>query len=134
MQSSLRTVRRAARGFSLLEIMLVVAIIGILMGAVAWNLAGASQKAKISATKIKMRTLKAALIQYSTEQNVFPPTLQPLVLQKVIEPDGVKDNWGRDFYYNPQGLAPNPFQLISVGEDGQPNTPDDLDVWSIDVK
>ena len=127
-------IRTSRAGFSLLEIMLVVAIIGILMGAVAWNLAGAAQKAKISATKMKMKTLRGALSTYNVEHNVYPPTLQPLVLLKVVEAEGVKDNWGRDLYYNPQGLASNPFQLNSVGEDGQPDTPDDIDVWTMDVK
>ena len=127
-------IRGTRPGFSLLEIMLVVAIIGILMGAVAWNLAGAAARAKISATKMKMRTIKGALTQYSLDYSVYPPTLQPLVVLKVIEGTAIKDDWGRDFYYNPQGLATNPFELISVGDDGQPNTGDDLDVWKMDIK
>ena len=70
---------RSARGFSLLEIMLVVAIIGILMGAVAWNLAGNAAKAKVSATKRTRRTIKGALTTYSVEQSAYPTPLLPLV-------------------------------------------------------
>ena len=125
-------VSAARPGFSLLEIMLVVAILGILMGAVAWNLAGSAAKARVSTTKITMRTLKGALTTYSVEQSAYPPTLQPLVLQKVIEEKSVKDGWGRDYYYSPQGLNGNPFMLISLGEDGQPGTADDIDVWTLD--
>jgi len=121
----------ARRGFSLLEIMLVVAIIGILMGAVAWNLAGSAEKAKIGATKMTMQTIKGALTTYSVEQSTYPPTLQPLVLQKVIEEKSIKDAWGRDYFYSPQGLNNHAFELISLGTDGQAGTADDIDVWMI---
>ncbi len=134
MKTGIKIGFRAARGFSLLEIMLVVAIIGILMGAVAWNLAGQAEKAKISATKVTMRTIKGALTTYSVEHSAYPPTLGPLVLQKTIEEKSTKDSWGRDYFYSPQGLNTNPFQLISLGADGQAGTTDDIDVWTMDNK
>jgi len=101
---------------------------------VAWNLAGNAAKARVSATKITMRTIKGALTTYSVEQSAYPPTLMPLVQQKVIEEKSTKDGWGREFFYSPQGLNGNPFQLISLGDDGQAGTTDDIDVWTMDNK
>lgn len=127
-----RAIKR--RAFSLLELMLVVAIIGILMGVVAYNLAGATTKTKVRASKISMETIKGALSAYNAEQSSYPPTLLPLVSGKFLADDkALKDGWQRDFFYSPQGLNEKPFQLISLGEDGQPGTADDIDIWTMNA-
>jgi prepilin-type N-terminal cleavage/methylation domain-containing protein len=112
--------RRQAKGFSLLELTLVLAIIGILIAAAAYNLVGASSRAKTQVTKSSMSTIKGALSSYNIQHSSYPPT--PL-----------KDAWGREWMYDPRGRSRDqPYMLGSGGEDGQPGNEDDIDVWTMD--
>ncbi len=137
--------RRARRGFSLLEMMLVVVIIGILMTVVVLNLGGSIGRTKIQVTKSKMMQIKGALITYSGEYGSYPTadsmtlssiTLLPLVTTKSLEVVPL-DGWKHEFVYRfpgTSGIAERPFDLFSVGEDGIPGTPDDIDIWGIDLR
>ena len=124
-----RRITRAARGFSLLELSLVIAIMGILMTIVAVNLVGGAADARKTSTVASMNTIKTGIDRYLAQNGSLPPGLDTLVQAQLIN-SGVADAWDRPFYYtpNPAGQTPR-FQLISMGEDGVPQTADDLNIW-----
>ncbi len=126
------------RGFSLLEMMLVVLIMGILMGVVVISFGGSTEKAKAQATKAKMMQIKTALQGYSGSNGTFPPTemgLAPLAVGITKELEKVPpDDWGTPFVYlypSTSGNPERPFDLKSNGPDKLPNTQDDIDVWTL---
>lgn len=118
------------RGFTLLEMMLVVLIIGMLAAAVAWNFAGQGDKARIATTKGNLSTLKQMLVNYQLEKAQYPASLQALVPEFADKIS--KDGWKRDFLYYTPAADGRPFALISSGPDGQSGTPDDISVWTMD--
>ena len=126
--------RTLARGFSLLELSLVIAIMGILMAVAAFNLIGGADDAKISATKSSMNTIKSALQQYQVQNNSFPPSLNSLIPGKLASGSDL-DAWDRPFYYNNVGKPGAPkeegFTLVSMGPDGESGTADDMDIWIV---
>jgi general secretion pathway protein G len=125
--------RGAARGFSLLELMLVLAIMGILMAVVAINVMGSGTKAKITATKATLSTVKNALSSYHLEYSAFPPSLQLLITTKYLENKPIQDGWKNDLIYDPNGpSADQPFVLGSSGPDKIVGTEDDINVWTMD--
>jgi general secretion pathway protein G len=126
-----RGARRVRAGFTLLEMMLVVAIIGILMSVAVWNIVGQSDKARIKATSATMRTIESAIKSYKADKGVFPANLQVLVTEKYFD-KVFKDSWKRDLVYSTPGAAGKDYALISTGPDGQQGTEDDIDVWRID--
>ena len=126
--------RLHARGFSLLELTLVIAIMGVLMAIAAVNLIGGADDAKIQATKSSMRTIKDALQSYQTRNNSYPPTLATLITgTSQLQLGADLDSWDQPFYYSPVGRNGAPkeqgFTLISGGPDTQMGTEDDIDVW-----
>lgn len=134
-----RNARRAA-GFSLLELMLVVVIMGILMATVIVSLSGAGDKARAGATKTNMKQIRSALDVYSAEYGTYPLTelgLQTLVTTKALKAVPL-DGWKHPFRYLFPGTSPNPenqpFDLISAGKDGLFNTLDDLIIWSVEAE
>jgi len=126
-------VRAATHGFSLLELMLVLAIIGILMSVVAVNVLGAGDKAKNKASRASMETIKNALTNYNLTHSAYPPALATLQTTKELDASKpLKDGWGRDFVYNAQSAnKERPFTLFSAGPDGNTGTDDDIDVWTM---
>lgn len=122
----------AARGFSLMELMLVVLILGILMTVVTYNLASSGEKAKTQATKTSLGTIKGALTSYHLEFSAYPPTLATLVQAKFVEDSGLVDGWKKPFIYDPRGTSDDrPYILGSMGKDGVAGNEDDIDVWTM---
>lgn len=116
-------------GFTLIELMIVLVIIGVLAGIAVYNFAGAADKAKKDSTMTRMKMIQGALSTYYAQYSSFPPSgvgMQPLLAEKLLKADAANDMWGRPFaYYSPApgGAA---YMLVSAGSDGIPETEDDL--------
>ena len=132
-----RTTAHSTRGFTLLEMMLVMLLIGGLTAiVVAINFIGQANQARIDLTVIKMRTINQNLQSYSFRHGSFPTTnegLTVLVGAGLLEESMLSDEWGRPFaYYAPTSNPAQPFDLISDGPDGLPDTEDDINIWYVD--
>ena len=125
-----RNRRAHARGFSLLELTLVIAIMGILMGVVAFNLIGQSEASRVEATKIKMNTIMQEVEGQIARTGSPPQGLNELVQSKRLKIDGIEDAWEQPFYYvaKPAGQTPA-FDLRSPGPDRTMQTEDDINIW-----
>ena len=123
--------RPAARGFSLMELMLVVVILGVLMAVVAVNVMGQGEKAKIQATKTSMNTIQQTLQSYQLEYSAYPPNLDLLrQLDGYLQQNKpVEDGWKRKYVYRVTTGLSHPYELRSIGGDGEPGTADDIDIW-----
>jgi general secretion pathway protein G len=125
-----------SRAFTLVEMLLVVAIIGILAALVIPKIIGRSEQARItSANADVMGGIASALNIYEVDNGVFPGSLQDLI-QK---PSDAKnwhgpylgrlpvDPWGHPYiYYHPAKHNQNYFDLVSFGPDGKEGTDDDI--------
>jgi general secretion pathway protein G len=129
------------RGFTLVEIMLVVAILGILAALVIPKIAGKSEEARIMAANTDIKSgIKSALDSYNVDMGTYPASLQDLVQA----PHNAK-NWHGP-YFDPPQLPTDPWQnaylyafpgkhnpasydLWSAGPDGKSGTSDDIGNW-----
>ncbi len=135
-----RPLRSPAAGFTLIEILLVVGIIAILMGAVLMNTSGFTDSAKITATKAKLSQVVGALGLYETNGKTLPSTDQglralverpssrpePRMWVPLLKEDNINDSWKRPFYYVCPGRNGDAFEVYSAGPDGKPDTADDI--------
>lgn len=134
-------VPRAAAGFTLIEILLVVGIIAILMGAVLMNTRGFRDSAKITATQQKLMTVYGAVQQYEINAKTLPSSdqgLQALVSRpggrpeprmwvQLLKEEQLLDSWNNPFkYYTPARDNSDAFEILSAGPDGQFETQDDI--------
>lgn len=113
-----------ARGFTLLEVMIVLVIIGVLGGIVTYNLVGAAEKAKIDATKTSLKTIAGAMGMYYSTYNAYPVDIDMLAANNPV--NKIRDSWERRmeiFVPSPDGFS---FEVRSAGSDGQLGTADDL--------
>ncbi len=90
--------------FSLLELTLVIAIIGVLMAVAALSLGGFGERANVRATKMTLNVVKRALEAYKLEEKSFPPTVQLLKATKYLEDKKVLDAWNEELIY----IVPSP--------------------------
>nr|WP_315255384.1 type II secretion system major pseudopilin GspG [uncultured Duganella sp.] len=137
--------RRAQRGFTLIEIMVVVVIMGVLAALVVPKLLNRAGESKIAAAKVDIATIMQALKLYKLDNQRYPTTEQGL--QALIEkPTGgpaangwktggyvekmPKDPWGNPYQYLSPGIK-GEIDVFSYGADGQPGgTGDDADIGS----
>ncbi|MBC7771263.1 MAG: type II secretion system protein GspG [Pyrinomonadaceae bacterium] len=121
-------------GFTLLEMMLVVLIIGLLMAVAVINFAGQGETARIKTSQATMSQLKTAINLYFTNNGFYPPTLQAMreTNPPLIEKIG-RDGWREEFMYSAQSSNPQyPFTLYSKGKDRKAGSEDDLSIWNIE--
>lgn len=124
-----------SRGMTLIEIILVVALLGTLMAYLVRNLLGTADNAKIDTAKLAMGQLQGDLQMYRVHNNKFPTTEQGLDALLTAPGDAkgwrgpyteashIQDPWGVKFTYESDGRNT---KIISAGPDGQPGTADDI--------
>ena len=135
-------------GFSLLEIMVVVVIIGILVATIAPNLFGETERARLTRVKVDITALEDALERYKMENFYYPTTdqgLEALVSKSSLPPEPKhfkqggyvkrlqKDPWGNDYEYISPGQA-GAFDLFTLGADGEVGGEDanrDIGNWNL---
>ena len=125
-------VRNLQRGMTLIEIMVVVAIIGMLMGTVGVYAFGRFEKAKITDTKMVIKNVEAALVHYQTENtDSCPKGIADLVAQKIM-PKEPLDAWGQSLIFKcPGEHNPDGADVVSRGKDKTEGTADDIKSWEL---
>jgi general secretion pathway protein G len=135
MRKSLRPTPRRITGFTLLEMIVVLVIIGLIMGLVGPRLFSQADKAKVQTAQTQVRMLRGALETMRLDLGRFPTQEEglallgsapsdPAVAQRWQGPyleDGVPlDPWGNPYQYSPRPSGSHSFTLYSYGADGQP--------------
>lgn len=115
------------RGMTLLEIMVVIAIIGILSSAIGFGVVNYMQKAKVDVCKAQLRTVANAIDLYAVE-NDFPTDLREVVDTKLLKEKQLKDPWKEDVIYNypASRSSENRYDLCSKGADKVEGNDDDV--------
>ena len=135
--------RTRAAGFTLIEMMVVMVIIGLLMGLVAPRFIAQSRKAETKAAKAQIELLGTALDTFRLDVGRYPTTQEGLqALQQrpfgldrwdgpYLKKDVPMDPWGRPYYYRSPGDGGRPYDVYSLGADGAPGgDADNRDVTS----
>jgi len=138
--------KRKAKGFTLIEIMLVVIIIGVLAAMVIPNLAGRGEQARRAAAKADIESnLSTALDLYELDNGRYPTTeqgLSALIQKPTATPEPMQwngpylkkkkiptDPWGRTYVYVAPGRHnTDDYDLSSLGPDGMESS-DDIGNW-----
>ena len=136
------------KGFTLIELMVVVAIIGLLAAFLLPSIVGQSDKAKWNITKGLVAELKAQVGMFKLSHNQLPANLNDLLHRPsyvnaedwpqdgyISSSDILKDAWGRDFIYQVPGTGGYSFDLGSYGGDGtEGGTGMDKDIWNHEMR
>jgi general secretion pathway protein G len=131
----LRAIERKARhgeqGFTLVEMLVVIAIIGLIMGLIGPRVLNYLSESKVKAAKIQMQSFSSSLDLFNLDAGRYPSTSEGLAAL-VRRPPGVaawngpylkggnvpNDPWNNPYIYRAPGEH-NPFDIVSLGSDGQ---------------
>jgi general secretion pathway protein G len=138
--------RRPRSGFTLVEMLVVLAILVLLVSMVVPRIIGSQKRADINAAKAQIGLFKSVLEKYALDCKKFPTTEQglsalvskPADLAETATWDGPyvsgdipKDPWGHEYQYEyppSHGRGENP-DIWSFGPDGEENSEDDITSW-----
>ncbi len=139
------------KGFTLIELMVVIVILGLLAGLVLPKFLGQEDKAKVEVAKTQIRSLESALDAFKLDNGFYPATDQGLdALNKKPEVGRIpdkwreggylkparipKDPWGKDYVYLSPGSEGREYEIISYGSDKEPGGDGfsaDVESWKI---
>ena len=132
--------RRVKYGFTMVELMAVLIIVGLLATLVVTKVASKIDQARVTTTKANLKALHAAVNQFKMDTGRFPAEDEGLIALveqpsdvTVWEPGGyletteiTPDGWGNEFIYELYPESGKQFQIRSMGPDGEEGTEDDL--------
>jgi general secretion pathway protein G len=136
--------RTGQAGFTLIEIMLVVVIMGILMTVAVVKLGGKTRDAQITAARADIKAYSTALSLFELDNGFYPTTeqgLAALVVKPATPPEPLRwktyletpvrpDPWGSHYLYKcPGDRKPDGYDLSSAGPNGIPGDGDDVTNW-----
>lgn len=126
--------RAAERGFTLVELLVVIVILGLIATAVAVNVVGSAERARVERAKTDVQRIASDGVEaFRVMRGRYPTTeegLKLLIDEKFLKPntpDGkLKDPWDKEYLYLYPGQAhPEAFDVKSYGADGQPGGKED---------
>ncbi|MEX2216770.1 MAG: type II secretion system major pseudopilin GspG [Phycisphaeraceae bacterium] len=143
-----RALAVARRGFTLIEVLLVIVIIGMLATVLIFTVGGKTEGARIDTTNIAIKRLANAAEEFNLHTGAYPPDLDSLLKKPADEKLGSKwrgpyidsaaqlnDSWNNKFNYElmeagAQNAGTKRFHIWSNGPDGQNGSEDDLKNWT----
>ena len=144
-----RRKNRMRKGFTMVELMAVLIILGLLATVLVKNFMGQTDKARVITTKANLKILHTAVMQYKMDTGQFPSEEEGLValieppseVEDLAEPGGYletteipDDGWGHEYYYELYPESGRSFVIISWGADGEEGGEDyDADLSSTDA-
>jgi general secretion pathway protein G len=136
-----------AQGFTLIELMIVVVILGLLATMVMPKILDKPEQARRTKAKVDIRSIQSALAMFKTDTGRFPTTSEGIPAL-VANPGSVRgygkegylerapqDPWGNKYVYLSPGVHSKDYDLVSYGKDGEPGgSGDNADVesWNIE--
>jgi general secretion pathway protein G len=130
-RSADKVVRHGEQGFTLVEMLVVITIIGLIMGLIGPRVLNYLSESKVKAAKIQMQSFASALDLFDLDVGRYPSSAEGLAALVRRAPGvaawngpylkgGVvpNDPWGNPYIYRAPGEH-NPFNIVSLGSDGQ---------------
>lgn len=116
------------RGFTMIELLIVIAILGLLASLVAPEMIGRADSSKVKTAQTQMEMFQTALDTYRLDTGRYPEQLNDLLEDDARNWQGPylptstlpTDPWNNDYVYRTPGEGNQPFYLASLGADGQP--------------
>jgi general secretion pathway protein G len=144
--------RQSRSGFTLIELMVVIVIIGILAAYIAPKFIGRTEEAKVSTAKAQIRSFETGLKLFKLDNGFYPSTeqgLESLVTKPsagripekykkggYLESEKIPDDpWGNPYIYESPGSHGFDYEITSLGADGLEGGEDveaDIESWSIE--
>ncbi|MBZ4644167.1 MAG: ral secretion pathway protein [Deferribacteraceae bacterium] len=139
------------KGFSLIELMVVIVILGLLATFLLPKIINRPDEARITKAKSDIKTIESALKLYKLDNGIYPTTeqgLQALITKPETEPipknwkkggyldtnSLPKDPWGNNYIYRSPGENERDYEIISLGADGKEGGQDnDADIKSYEI-
>ena len=136
----------AGTGFTLLELMIVIVILGLLSTIIMPKILNRPEQARRTAAKVEIRTVESVLAQFKIDTGRFPTTSEGLAVLvsdpgiKGYNPDGYLDktpvdSWGNNYVYICPSVHGKYYDLESYGKDGEDGGTDDnadIESWNLD--
>ena len=121
------------KGFTFVELMAVIVILGLLAAFVARNFMGQTEKARVTTTKANLRQLDEAVLsfkmdtgRYPTEEEGLGALIEPPMDIENYPPGGYlrttelpRDGWGNEFIYVQYPESGQAYEIVSYGADGE---------------
>ena len=121
--------KRNRKGFTLVELLLVITILGILATVVVMNTRGIGEKANIAATRTSIAAICTAVDTFDATRSRLPESLDELTTETADSPAllnkaNLNDSWGHPLQY--KKVSKFKYTVTSAGPDGQAGTEDDI--------